>query len=965
MINRYIAFLLFTIATAVHAMAQQEQPQFTPADERIQSFQQRKALIQQSLVANVPFKSIGPTVFSGRVADLEVNPNDPTEFYVAYASGGLWKTTNNGHTFTPLFDNEMVMTIGDIAVDWKSNAIWVGTGEVNSSRSSYSGTGVFVSRDGGKTWQHTGLGESHHIGKVLLHPTKPNVIWVAALGHLYSPNVERGVFRSTDGGKTWQHVLFVDANTGAVDLVLDPQNPDILYAAMWHRERRAWNFVESGEGSGIFKSSDGGTSWVRLNTPESGFPHGAGVGRIGLDAVVVEGRTRLFAVVDNQNTKPKKEEKKQEGLTKQDFKDMTAEAFLALDNDSLKSFLEDNDFPKKYTPAKLKKMVRQGEITPAALYDYLYNANEDLFEAEIIGAEVYYSDDEGSTWKRTHEKYLDRVYFTYGYYFGKIHVHPLDPDKIYIYGVPILRSNDGGKTFVNINGENVHVDHHAMWINPNRPGHLIIGNDGGVNISYDDGENWIKCNTPAVGQFYYIAVDDEERYNVYGGTQDNGVWYGPHDNEPSVRWHGTGDYPFKILLGGDGMQVAVDTRNNDIVYTGFQFGNYFRIDKRTGRRKHITPRHELGERPLRWNWQTPIHLSIHNQDILYIGANKLFRSLDQGENWEAISDDLTLGGREGDVPYGTLTAIHESPLKFGLIYAGTDDGLVWLTRDGGESWQRITDGLPANMYVSRVQASAHLKSRVYIALNGYRWDNFEPMVYRSENYGQTWERIGTDLPLEPVNVIKEDPHNEHLIYVGTDHGLYVSLDGGKHFMAMQGGLPATPVHDLVVHSKAKDLVVGTHGRSIYVADVSHVEQLTDSVTTQPLFVFDIPKVKQRGTWGSERRAYSGVYNEPEIALPIYLRDNGTVRISVHIDDLTLTSWTEQLPRGLNYVNYPGTIDKKTVEGYQRKLNEKEKERKKKITIEEAENGKFYLQKGEYRLVFQAGDQKIEKKLIIE
>ncbi len=962
---RLFNLLFFLILTVSLGQAQSNQPPYTPAAERIQSFAQRKALIEQSLVANVPFKSIGPTVFSGRVADIEVNPEDPTVFYVAYASGGLWKTTNNGQSFTPLFDDEMVMTIGDIAVDWKNEVIWVGTGEVNSSRSSYSGTGVFVSRNGGKTWTHTGLGESHHIGKVLLHPTNPDIAWVAALGHLYSPNVERGIFRTTDGGKTWQHVLFVDANTGAVDLVLDPRDPNVLYAAMWHRERRAWNFVESGEGSGIFKSTDGGTSWVRMNTPESGFPTGKGVGRIGLDAVDMGTYTRIYAVVDNQNPRPKAEDKKQEGLTKLDFKEMTIDAFLALDDDDLKKFLEDNEFPKKYSASQLKKMVRKGEISPSAIYDYLYNANEDLFNAEIIGAEVYFSEDGGQTWKRTHDDYLDRVYFTYGYYFGKIHVHPGQPDKIYIYGVPILKSLDGGKSFININGENVHVDHHAMWIDPKREGHLIIGNDGGVNISYDDGENWIKCNTPPVGQFYYIAVDDEERYNVYGGTQDNGVWYGPHDNEPSVRWHGTGDYPFKMLLGGDGMQVAVDTRDNNTVYTGFQFGNYFRIDKKSGRRKHITPRHDLGERPLRWNWQTPIHLSVHNQDILYIGANKLYRSMTQGDDWEAISGDLTQGEREGDVPYGTLTAIHESPLKFGLLYAGTDDGLVWVTRDGGETWQRITDGLPENMYVSRIQASSHARSRVYLALNGYRWDNFEAMVYRSDNYGQSWQRIGTDLPLEPVNVIKEDPHNENVIYVGTDHGVYVSLDGGLHFMAMKKGLPAAPVHDLVIHPKAKELVVGTHGRSIYVADVSHLEQLTDSVILKDLYVFDLPKVKQRGTWGAERRPYSGVYNEPEILLPVYVRENARAQISVYLDDLQLASWSAPIEKGLNYLPYPGTIDKKTVEPYQRKINEKAKERKKTITLEEADSGKYYLQKGEYRVVFQVGEHKVEKKLIIE
>lgn len=939
----------------------------TSAQERIASFEKRKELKANSLVSGIPFKCIGPTVFSGRVTDLDVSADDPTHFYVAYASGGLWKTVNNGHSFTPLFDHEMVMTIGDIAVDWKRNTIWVGTGEVNSSRSSYAGTGIFVSNDGGKTWTHKGLEDSHHIGKILLHPSNPNVLLVAAMGHLYSPNTQRGVFRSDDGGNTWQHVLFVNENTGAVDLVMDPQNPNVVYAATWHRERRAWNFVESGEGSGIFKSTDGGKTWTRLNVEGAGFPTGDGVGRIGLDAVLHNGETWIYAVVDNQTPRPKqkKEPTTPGALTKQDFKEMEVDHFLTLDDAALATFLKENDFPKEYDAKKLKRLVRNGNLKPTALYDYLYDPNEDLFDAEITGAEVYLSKNGGTTWMRTHKDYLDKVYYTYGYYFGKVYVNPSNGEELYLCGVPILHSTDAGLSWHNINQENVHVDHHALWINPKRAGHLILGNDGGVNISYDNGQTWIKCNSPAVGQFYAIAVDHETNYNIYGGCQDNGVWFGPHNNSPSLSWHSTGDYPFDALLGGDGMQVAVDTRDNATVYTGFQFGNYFRINKNTGKRSRITPKHELGERPLRWNWQTPIHLSVHNQDILYIGANKVYRSMNQGNDWKAISEDLTKGGREGDVPFGTITTLHESPLQFGLLYAGSDDGLVHVTKDGGHQWNNISNGLPEGFYISRVQASAHQLGRVYVALNGYRNDVFEPMVYVSEDFGNSWSSIGDGLPQEPVNVIKEDPFNENILYVGTDHMAYVSIDRGKTWMALGDDVPDAPIHDLVVHPKAKDLILGTHGRSLYVGNVEHLEMINDSILNSNLYVFDLDKVKRNDGWGREKSAYSNEFNEPEILLPVFTNTGGAVHISIKIKDLELYSWSEVLQKGFNYLTYRGFIDNKNVEEYQKLLYQAQKDLGKEIKLEQGESGKYYLEKGDYTLVFTKDKTLVEKKLVIE
>jgi len=955
--------LLFCMLCCVFsATAQLTQPPFTPAVERLKSFDQRKALKDKSIVDAVKFRNVGPTVCSGRVVDLEVSPADASHFFVAYASGGLWKTTNNGTTFVPLFDNETVMTIGDIAVNWKNNTIWLGTGESNSSRSSYAGVGMYKSTNGGKTWQYLGLGESHHIGRIVLHPSNPNIAWVAVLGHLYSPNQERGVYKTTDGGKSWTKTLFIDDDTGVVDLMMDPASANTLYAAAWDRSRRAWDFVESGKNTGIYKSTDGGNTWTLLTAKNAGFPVGEGAGRVGLAMTRQGGKPLLYAAIDNYFRRPE-EAPKDETLTKKMLKTMSKDSFLQLKPYLIKDFLQSNGFPEKYTVESVKAMIEQGKILPAALAEYTEDANSLLFDTPVIGLEVYSSSNEGKSWKKTHEGYIDQGYNSYGYYFGNIRVSPRNPNKLYMLGYPVLRSDDGGKTWKSINGDNVHVDHHALWVSPTRDGHLILGNDGGINISYDDGENWIKCNSPSVGQFYAVAVDMAKPYNVYGGLQDNGVWKGPSTYQYSTDWHNTGRYPYSELVGGDGMQVAIDTRNNEIVYTGFQFGNYYKINTRTDERKYITPKHDLGERPYRWNWQTPIHLSIHNQDILYMGAHKVFRSFNGGEKFDAISGDLTKGGKKGDVPYGTLTSIHESPLRFGLIYAGSDDGLVHVTRDGGQVWQNISAGLPEDMWVSRVQASKFDEGTVYVALNGYRWDNFTPYLYVSSDYGKTWRRIGKDLPMEPVNVVKEDPVNARILYVGTDHGLYVSLDGGESFMAMTNELPAVAVHDVVVHPRDNDLLVGTHGRSLYIGSVKELQQLTPEVLAMPLAVFELKKQRYSPRWGS--KSLFGE-NKPEIKLPFYANEAGKVQVSIQTESgLELHTFSVDAAKGLNYPAYDFRIDEKVLEDYTKLLNEKRKADEKPVKLNKADSGKYYLYKGTYKVVFTKGDVVKETKLVLE
>ena len=910
-------------------------PPATSAETRWQGYQTRLELQENSLVRNVPFRNVGPTVMSGRVVDLAVDPADPMHFYVAYASGSLWETKNNGTSFEPIFDNEIVMTIGDIAVDWENEILYVGSGENNSSRSSYSGYGVFKSTDNGESWEHIGLEETHHTGRILLHPTNPDIIWVAALGHLYSENPERGVFKSTDGGKSWNKTLFVNNRTGIVDLIMQPNNPDLIIAAAWEKDRKAWNFTEAGSGTAIYRSEDGGETWNEISD-DSGFPDTNGTGRIGLTFAPSD-PSIVYAILDNQDRREKEEDETMEGITKDVLRSMSQEEFLSLENKEINTFLDDNGFPKEYNAVDIKKDVEAGKVAPVDLVVYTEDANSLLFDTPVKGGEMYRSEDAGKTWSKTHEGYIESMIYSYGYYFGQVRVDPQDLDVVYTMGVPIVRSTDGGKTFKSINEANVHVDHHALWVNPSNSKHLILGNDGGVYVSFDSGESWTNCNSPSVGQFYSISVDMAKPYNVYGGLQDNGVWKGPSTYEYSRRWYQNGKYPYERLMGGDGMQVAVDTRDNEVVYTGYQFGNYFRVNTKTGDRKYITPKHKLGDAPYRWNWEAPITLSVHNQDIVYFGSNRFHRSMNMGDDFETLSGDLTKGGKKGDVSYGTLTTIAESPLRFGLIYVGSDDGLIHLSKNAGASWDKVSQNLPQDFWVSTVVASTHQEGRVYASLNGYRWDNFEAMVYASEDYGKTWKNISSNLPKEPVNVIKEDPENPNIIYVGTDHGVYVSLDRGNTYQAFMEGLPNTPVHDLAIHEREKDIVLGTHGRGIYIGNVSEVQALKNDILTKALHVFPQESITYSSRWGDRRSVWSEYY-EPEISVNYYSEKSTDGKVEVWFNDKVVVSQEIEADRGLNYA----AVILETDEGFS-ELTEGE-------DYEVSENGKYYLATGDYKIV---------------
>jgi photosystem II stability/assembly factor-like uncharacterized protein len=840
---------------------------------------------QENTFQSIKFKNIGPTIMSGRVVDLAVNEDNPIEFYAAYASGGLWYTTNNGSSFEPVMDNAPTQNIGCVAVDWKSGLILVGTGEVNSSRSSYAGIGILKSSDKGKTWTNIGLPDSHHISKIWVNPNDNNEIVVGVLGHLYSKNEERGVFKTTNGGKTWTKTLFINEETGIVDISFAPNNPKIMFAAAWERERKSNNFKGNGIGSGIYKSEDAGTSWIKIDS-NSGFPNNVGIGRIGL---TVFNENIAYAIVDNQNMRP-------------------------------------NALSRKSS-----------------------DANTNLFNTEVIGAEVYKTVDAGKTWRKTHNQFINDAFYSYGYYFGDITVDYSDDKRIYFSAVPLLFSKDGGKSFESLSKDNVHSDHHVCWINPKNSNHIINGNDGGVNITFDNGKHWIKCNNQSVGQFYAVNVDEKENYEVYGGLQDNGVWAGPNTYEHNVDWVQEGKYPYEFLSGGDGMQVQIDTRTNNLVYTGSQFGSYTKIDRKSGERDYITPRADKNEEPYRFNWQTPILLSKHNQDIVYFGGQYVFRSMNQGKDWDTISSDLTNGKTEGNVPFGTITSIAESKFKFGQLVVGTDDGNIHVTKDSGSTWTKISSNLPQGLWVSRVRFSNFKKETIYITLNGYRNDNFITYAYVSEDLGLTWRLLTENLKQNAANVILEDSENENILYLGTDNGLFISIDKGTTWQDFSSEMPNVAVHDLVIQNKQKDLIVGTHGRSLYKVNLANIQQINEAINAKGIALFKLEDVYFSKNWGNKSYAW-GTENRSNIEIWYYLKDSANPIINIKDKDgIVVLNRQAKAEKGMLKTDYDLSIDEKT------KLAIEKKNSKIKIII--SGDKKYYLPVGKYTIDLEVNGKK--------
>lgn len=700
------------------------------------------------LLSFVKFRSIGPAVTGGRVVDVEAHPSRPTTIFVAAASGGLWKTENNGTTWTPVFDTYGTVSIGDVAIA-KSNPdiVWVGTGEHNNQRSCHWGDGVYKSTDGGKTFENMGLRESIHIGRIAIDPKNPNVVYVASAGPLYRPGGERGVYKTTDGGKTWSLVLKgANDTTGFIEIQMDPRNSNVLYAGAYDRLRRPWHIRDSGVGSGIYKTTDGGKTWKKL---AGGLPDGENVGRIGIDIFPQNPRI-VYATIDNR--------------------------------------------------------------------------------ARGVGPEVYRSDDAGATWKK-----MNTTAVPGGYYYSQIRVDPHNPDRIYVLGVPLMRSEDGGKTYRSIANQ-VHVDHHGLWIDPVQKGRLLLGNDGGFYISYDDGATWDFVNNLPICQFYAIGADNAVPYNVMGGLQDNGVWRGPSRTRvPS----GISNQFWNNVIGGDGMYTVPDPEEPHIIYTSSQFGALVRYDQRTQTSRSIRPR----EQGARWNWLTPIVISPHNPRILYVGSQRVHRSLDRGETWTTISPDLSTNDPakiRGNVPHCTITKIDESPRRPGVIWAGTDDGNVWVTRDGGVNWKQVNGnipGVPKNWWVSRVIASYHAEGTAYVAFTGFREDDFRPFLYKTTDFGETWTSVVGNLPNEPIAVVREDRNNRNLLVVGTELGCHITLDGGNTWHKLTNGLPTTPVQDLVIHDVEDDLILGSHGRGIFIAHIAPLRQLNARILEKPVHLF--------------------------------------------------------------------------------------------------------------------------------
>ena len=896
--------IAIAIALASPALAKTSR---TDADTRWTAWEQHQQLERDSLFGGLKWRSIGPTVQGGRIVDIEVHPANPYTFYVAYASGGVWKTSNNGVSFAPLSDGLATMVSGDIAIDpQQPETLWVGTGEPNSSRSSYSGLGMFVSRDGGKSFAHAGLTEADRISRVRVDPKDSQRVFVAVQGPLYTPGGMRGIYRTVDGGKSWQQVLAGTSEwAGGIDLVFDPRDSRTVYAAMWDRSRRPWNFVEGGEGSGVWKSTDGGDSWTRL----PGFPKGKHVGRIGL-AISPAAPDRLYASIDNQEAMPEElVELGDQPLSPARLKRMSKEEFLRQDPDAIEALVRNADFEPSMDGKKLVAMIKSGELSMDQLRAELTDGNAALFNTDIRGLDIWRSDDAGGNWARANREPIRDFTYTYGYYFGEIRVAPDNPDRLYVLGVPTAISEDGGATWSGrINDPQVHVDHHAFEIDPVNPQRLFNGNDGGIDVSYDGGESWLKLDRQAVGQSYALAVDMETPYNVYTGLQDNGTWKGSSLSDPDAAggFWGEGD-DWSFLNGGDGMQIQVDPRDASVVYTGYQFGWYRRSGRDGG---EVRPRAPLADPALRFNWNTPILLSEHNPDILYMGANKLFRSMDQGRTWQAISGDLTRNKNRGDVPFATITTVSESSKTFGLIAAGTDDGLVWITEDGGVGWREASKGLPKDRWVSRVVLSTHARPRMYASLNGYRDDDMTPYVYVSEDLGKRWRPITANLPAEPVNVIKEDPVNADVLYVGSDRGAYVSLDRGQSWQALQGGLPNVAVHDLVVHPRDRELVAGTHGRSVWIVDVLPIQDLTAEVRAKPAHLFHVADVDAERGWRSARdRWFAHNEQPPKSVIHYWAAQAGSGRLTVKdADGNPVRVLDVSASKGVNRIEYDLLVD---------------------------------------------------------
>ncbi len=843
--------LIVLIIFSVKVSNAQKLIEKTPADTRLKWYQQHEKLVAGSQFKNLPWQFVGPTNISGRMSDVEVvSPKGESyTIYVAGASGGIWKTENEGTTWKPVFEHGMSTAFGDLELDPQDqNIIWAGTGEANIFRSSNAGAGIYYSKDAGKSWEHKGLTNTNTIARILVHPENHDVVFVAAGGNEWTNNEERGIYKTEDGGKSWEKILYVDDKTGAYDLVMNLQNPDVMYATTWQRIRKKWNDPRNEDdytGSNIFKTTDGGQNWEKIN---SGLPEARYRGRIGIDLCQSSPEV-IYAFVDNYEKLP-----------------------------------EENAL----------------------------NETEDAYgrpsSGRIKGASVFRSNDGGKNWKQVSEQnaYMEGLSGTYGWVFGQMRVDPVNPDKIYVMGLALNVSKDGGKTFRPLRG--MHGDHHGLWIDPQNPNYLVNVNDGGVAISYD-GENFrtFYDNLPLV-QFFNVNVDMAEPFRVYGSIQDHGSFRGELDLS-----RGRNNIPpaeFEYAPGGEGSNHVIDPEDPDVVYSAGFYGSITKTDMNSGNSKSIMPPVPEEVEKLRGQWLAPFILSPHNPGILYYGAQFVFRSMDKGESWEKISDDLTYNDPDkiGDIPYQTIFSLSESPVKFGLLYAGTDDGRIWVSKNHGEKWEEINAGLPYGKWISQVEASAFEKGRVYMTQNGKRDDDFAAYIWKSKDYGKTWTSIKSNIPCGPVNVIKEDPQNENILYVGTDFGVYVSLNQGESWESLQGDLPTTYVHDLVIHPRDNFAVIGTHGRGMYALDIEYLRKIAEIDEETECQILDIEDCKL---------PYSLRYwyrrSGKDLNAPFYIdKSQGVTIVITDSKDNVVVENKVNADKGINFFEWDLTMNEETL-----------------------------------------------------
>ena len=720
---------------------------------------------------SLEFRELGPAVMGGRIDDFAVVESHPNVVFVGVASGGVWKTVNNGTTWEPVFDKEGVSTIGDISIAPSDPSIvWVGSGEPNNRQSSSWGDGIYKSTDGGKTWKNMGLAETRHIGRVLVHPKNPDVVYVAALGHLWGPNPERGVYKTVDGGKTWSQVLKISNDTGVSDIAMDTESPDTLYAAAYERRRTPFGFNGGGSESAIYKSTDGGVSWKKLS---KGLPYenGGETGRIGLD-VYRKDPNIVYALVQHEK------------------------------------------------------------------------------------GGIYRSEDKGETWHKMSDTDPRPSYYS------QVRIDPSNDLRVWVLGASMYFSEDGGKTFSTRRVQKIHGDFHALWIDPADSNHIIAGSDGGIHWSYDGGKTWDFLNTIAIGQFYEIAVDNQKPYRICGGLQDNGSWCGP---SATPYRDGIANEDWMLIHGGDGFYAAIDNVEPGIVYTESQDGFLARRDLRTGQQRSIKPEAKAGEPHYRFQWNSPVTISSHDHRTVYYGGNYFFKSTDRGDSWIRLGSDLTTGvdrnklqifgktpdkttlsRHDGVEEFPTITAISESPLTPDILWAGTDDGGVQVTRDGGKTWSNVAakfPGVPKGTYVSRVVASRYSEAAAYVTFDGHRSDDYNIYIFATSDYGETWKPIRNGIPdsAGTVHVLREHPRNANLLFAGTEFGLWISFDRGASWKAFKNNFPTVPVDDIELQARDNDLVIATHGRSIWIFDDLTPLEKMDSAVARSDFTFFPPR----------------------------------------------------------------------------------------------------------------------------